>query len=31
MNRIFDEAVKDILNQRLEALEEHLQADVIFF
>lgn len=31
MNRIFDEAVKDILNQRLEALEEHLEADVIFF
>jgi len=29
--QIFDAAIKEALNQRLEALEEHFKADVVFF
>src|SRR5258706_15640463 len=29
--QIFDAAIKEALNQRLEALEQHFRADVVFF
>ncbi len=31
MMQIFDSTIKDILNERLDALEKHFDADIVFF